>query len=175
MSVYQRLTCEFLAAGGEEGFALPFVRNKLFPRHAMHALLLALWAGAALAVHKKYAKHTSPRFSDTCDTAIPGQWTGFEGPDSHPLGDLYALSWSVPAAPGAWTATMIQGGGWGVGHAQLSPDNTTVTIAFDSGVNLTGNVSNKCSQIDWDNDSRWAVAPPPPAPITDVHIIAMNQ
>jgi hypothetical protein len=138
-------------------------------------LSLALLLSSATALHKKYSKHPPPRFSDPCDGGIPGSWTGFEGPDNHPLGDLYSLAWSVPASPGAWTATMVSGGGWGVGHGQFSPDNLTTTIQFDSGVNLVGNVSQKCGQIDWDNDSRWAIAPPPPAPITDVHLIAMNH
>lgn len=34
---------------------------------------------------------------------------------------------------------MIQGGGWGVGIGQFASDNLTTTIAFDSGVKLTGN------------------------------------
>ena len=129
-------------------------------------LLLALAAlPAALAVHKKFAKTVLPPFSDSCDGNIPGTWTGF---NPRPLGDTYAMAWTQPPSPGAWTVTMVSGGGWGIGKGQLSPDNTTTTVVFDSGVSLTGNVSGKCGVIDWDNDSSWAVKPPPPPPVTDV-------
>lgn len=129
------------------------------------ALLLALALPPALAVHKKFAKTTLPLFSDSCDASIPGTWTGF---NPRPLGDTYAMAWTQPPSPGAWTVTMVSGGGWGTGKGQLSPDNTTTTVVFDSGVSLKGNVSGKCGVIDWDNDSSWAIKPPPPPPITDV-------
>lgn len=128
-------------------------------------VLLALLPARASARHKKYATTTLPLFSDSCDATIPGPWTGF---NPAPLGDTYAMAWAQPPSPGAWTVTMVSGGGWTNGRGQLSPDNTTTTVLFDSGVALKGNVSGKCGNIDWDNDSRWAVKPPPPPPITDV-------
>lgn len=107
-----------------------------------------------------------------CDATIPGSWTG-SFPPSPPLGDQYFLNWTEPFT-GAWTATMVQGGGWTTGAGQFSPDNRTASIAFDTGVKLTGNVSANCSDITWDNDSLWQSVPTP-VPITDVHIIAMNH
>lgn len=141
---------------------------------ALLAALALLSARPAAARHKKLNAPTRPRAaaSASCDPTIPGQWTGFEG--GRALGDLYALAWSVPAASGAWTATMLKGGGWNVGKAQLAPDNATVSIAFDSGVNLTGAVTDGCATISWDNDSVWKLYVPPPV-VTDVHIIAMNH
>lgn len=139
------------------------------------ASLLVLLASTTLgvqAVHKKYAPPMLPAAPSPCDVTIPGYWTGYE---STPLGDTYQMAWTVPASPGAWTVHMIDGGGWNVGIGQLSADNTTTTVSFDSGVKLNGNVSKDCSSITWDNDSRWGVKPPPPPPITDVHIIAMNH
>jgi hypothetical protein len=134
-------------------------------------LVLALLPLAA-AVHKKDQRYPAPTFSDSCDVSIPGVWTGF---NPQPLGDAYQMNWTTPAAPGAWTVTMISGGGWRVGTGQFSADNTTTTVSFDSGVKLQGNVSDKCSTIVWDNDSIWKVRPPPPPPITDVHVVSMNH
>ena len=139
------------------------------PRALLLAALAACSVSPASARHKKHLPRT--RASASCDATIPGSWTGFEG--GRALGDLYALAWAQPAAPGAWTATMIKGGGWGVGRAQLAPDNATVAIAFDSGVNLTGTVTDGCATIAWDNDSVWKLFVPPPV-VTDVHIIAMK-
>jgi hypothetical protein len=139
----------------------------------MQHVLLCVLAAAPLAAarHKKLA----PPFAAavTCDATIPGTWTGFS-PPGHGLGDSYALTWASPAAPGAWTATMLSGGGWGVGRGQFAADNMTTTIAFDSGVNLTGSVTDGCATITWDNDSVWEKYVPPPV-ITDVHIVAMNH
>jgi len=126
----------------------------------------------ALLVAAKHKKFSKTIISDSCDGSIPGLWTGY---DPKPLGDTYQMNWTIPSSSGAWTVTMVSGGGWTVGHGQFSPDNTTTTISFNSGVKLNGTVSNKCGQIDWDNDTSWKVKPPPTPPITDVHIIAMNH
>ena len=107
----------------------------------------ALAACAALAVtvearHKKLNAAMPPiaraGVGSPCDAVIPGDWTG-SFPPAPPLNDLYSLAWTQPPSPGAWTATMVQGGGWSTGVGQFSPDNRTATIAFDSGVKLTGN------------------------------------
>ena len=132
-------------------------------------LLCAAAACSVQALHKKHQQHTAA-VPQNCDSFIPGDWTGFE---PQPLNDLYSLTWSTPAAPGAWTVKMVSGGGWNVGQGQFSADNQTTTISFDSGVKLTGNVTSaagtapgSCSMIVWDNGSNWQRRPPPPAPIT---------
>ena len=136
-------------------------------------LVLSTILVAVEGVHKKYSPVMLPATPSPCDLTIPGFWTGIS--QNHPLGDTYQMAWTVPASPGAWTVHMVDGGGWNVGVGQLSADNTTSTVSFDSGVKLNGNVSKDCSAIYWDNDSSWVVKPPPPPPITDVHIIAMNH
>jgi hypothetical protein len=115
-----------------------------------------------------------------CDS-LPGMWTGGFGATcgSSPLGDSYLFNWTIPAKPGAWTATMESGGGWGTGLAQNSPDNTTTVISLDAGNTLHGNITKTaeygdCSCILWDNGSWWMKAMQP-STITDVHIIAMNH
>ena len=110
------------------------------------ARIAALLVASAAASHKKH-NYMAP---GPCDGSIPGLWTGYE---PQPLGDEYSLSWASPPSPGAWTATMVHGGGWGVGQGQFSADFTTTSISFDSGVKLTGRVSANCTQIDWSNDS----------------------
>ena len=109
-------------------------------------MLRPLWVSSCLLAAVVYARHknlNAPMIGpkpqsrgSPCDAVIPGQWTGFM---PQPLNDLYGLAWTQPPSPGAWTATMIQGGGWGTGEGQFSADNLTATISFDSGVNLTGN------------------------------------
>ena len=116
----------------------------------LRAACLALSLAAAAARHNVDGvafAHTSPMRvppgpGGPCDGAIPGDWTGYE---ATPLNDLYRLTWTVPAVPGAWTATMEQGGGWGVGQGQFNAINSTTTIAFDSGVKLNGNVTDNCA------------------------------
>lgn len=113
--------------------------------------------------------------------SLPGLWTGGYGATcgESPLGDSYLFNWTIPAQPGAWTATLESGGGWGTGSAQNSPDNTTTIITLDTGLTLHGNISStteygECSCIQWDNGSWWMKAMQP-STITDVHIIAMNH
>lgn len=89
--------------------------------------------------HKRLNPAMPPRSSGSpCDATIPGSWTG-SFPPSPPLNDQYFLNWTQPSSAGAWTATMVQGGGWMTGAGQFSQDNRTATIAFDTGVKLTGN------------------------------------
>ena len=134
-------------------------------RAAAAALLAAPSAKLLMAMEQALFAAGGTEALRSCDATIPGEWTGF---NPAPLGDTYAMAWAQPPSPGAWTVTMVSGGGWTNGKGQLSADNTTTTVLFDSGVALKGNVSGKCGNIDWDNDSRWAVKPPPPPPITDV-------
>jgi len=135
-------------------------------------LLLAVAPTFCLAVHKKLAVHTAaapPAGPQSCAGTIPGNWTGFF---PQPLGDLYELAWDTTAP--TWRASCRTSCGWSTGHGAFSADFSTTTIAFDSGVNLTGTVSGNCSVIAWDNGSQWRVYTPP-AVVTDVHIIAMNH
>ena len=132
--------------------------------------------GADDILHKRQSQ--SKAFAaapQNCDS-LPGSWTGGEGKvcGESPLNDLYSFAWAVPPKQGSWVPTMESGGGWGTGLGQFSPDNSTTTVALDSGVNLNGNVTGNCSCIAWDNGSWWMKKGPAPPPITDVHIIAMN-
>lgn len=148
------------------------LRIVIFASSALCGVLARHHADGSPFVHTA-SLQVPPGPGGPCDGSIPGSWTGFEGAGRTPLGDLYSLTWSEPSSPGAWTATMEQGGGWGVGHGQFNADNSTTTISFDSGVNLTGNVTANCTSIYWDNDSSWSKVVPKPV-ITDVHIIAMS-
>jgi hypothetical protein len=141
------------------------------------ALALALALAGAAAVHKnKLPPSAFAAAPQNCDS-LPGSWTGGEGKvcGESPLNDLYSFAWAVPPKQGSWVPTMESGGGWGTGLGQFSPDNSTTTVALDSGVNLNGNVTGNCSCIAWDNGSWWMKKGPAPPPITDVHIIAMNH
>ena len=126
----------------------------------------------ASAIHKNQL----PAFfgSSSCDASIPGVWGG-QFPPSPPLGDSYQLSWDPSRGPGAWRATGGDGVGWGVALGMFGPGNATVSLSFDSGVKLTGNVSKGCTQMDFnENGSRCFITPPPPPPISTVHIVAMK-
>lgn len=132
----------------------------------MRAALLAAALAPAAAKHRaEYAHAIAPTpfvGAAPCDSTIPGPWTGIEG--KTPLHDAYTLAWA-PAYP-AWAPTCASGGcGWSTGAATLAADNRSATIAFDSGVKLTGTVSADCTLITWDNDSSCVAraAPRPPA------------
>ena len=148
----------------------------------MLPLLLLLCAVACVtAVHKKDRAPQLSGVPQDCSN-LPGEWTGGFGPTcgSNPIGDSYKFNWTIPRSPGAWTATMMSGGGWTTGAAQNSPDNSTTTITLDGGNVLRGNITStqaygQCSCIYWDNGSWWQKTPGPPSPVTDVHIIAMNH
>ena len=109
----------------------------------MGVTLLIIGFILAVTVDARHKKLNPPmpvvppglRTGSPCDSVIPGDWTGFT---DHPLNDLYGLAWTQPPSPGAWTATMLQGGGWTTGAALFGPNNLTASISFDSGVNLTG-------------------------------------
>ena len=124
------------------------------PLRSLRAALSLVAALLAPAAAREKAPTMRAAFS--CDGAIPGDWTGYF---PQPLGDLYTLTWTQPPSPGAWTATMESGGGWGVGKGQFSPDNFTTTISLDSGVNLRGGFLGKWTL----SRSRFRdVFPPPP-------------
>ena len=156
------------------------------PPSSLRALAASLALASALALHKSKLPPSAvappaPPAPQDCSN-LPGLWTGGFGKacGEQGLGDSYSFNWTLPRAPGAWTATMISGGGWGTGLAQNSADNSTTVISLDAGNTLRGNISattqaGQCSCILWDNGSWWMKAPPPPPPITDVHIIAMNH
>ena len=126
---------------------------------ATRAALVAV--AVATLLPRSDAREKSPPMlpAVSCDGAIPGDWTGYF---PQPLNDLYTLTWTSPPSPGAWTATMESGGGWGTGKGQFSADNMTTTIALDSGVNLRGNVTDNCTTINWDNKSTWKKVVPKP-------------
>lgn len=134
------------------------------------ALLLAC-ASAAAASSKKTTTH-APRIrvfdSDSCDSTVPGTWTGFEGTTA--LFDSYELTWRGTSA-GAFSSIAISGEtGWALGLGAFSADNATATISFDTGVVLNGTVSEGCSIITWDNGSSWKKALR-----KVVHVVAMNH
>ena len=106
----------------------------------------------------------------SCAT-LPGVWTGFV--KGAPLFDEYDLAFEAGAAPGAFTAVVIRGAGdgWTLGQGQLSADNRTATITFDTGTTLAGNVSEDCSTILWDNDTAWQET----SGIEVVHLLSMSH
>jgi hypothetical protein len=149
---------------------------------ALRAACCALALSSVAAVHKSKLPPSAFAAPPQDCSGLPGDWTGGFGAACGVggIGDLYSFNWTLPRAPGAWTATMESGGGWGTGLAQNSPDNTTTVVVLDTGTTLRGNISStagagQCSCIQWDNGSWWSKRPPPPPPITDVHIIAMNH
>ena len=121
-------------------------------------LLCAAAAGASFA-------------SPSC-AALGGVWTGFVS--RVPLYDEYYLAFEAGAAPGAFSAVNVRAsepGGWTIGAGQLSPDNSTVTIAFDTGVTLRGNVSADCALLEWENGSQWKET----GGIEVVHLLSMSH
>lgn len=135
----------------------------------MRIALLALSVAVASAANKRvepahYAIERARRLAAEEANAVaapidcsvlPGTWTGYF---PQPLNDAYALEWRGAGYPqGAFTAVFVSAGpSWDIGFGQLSPDNTTVTIALDSlSVTLTGTVSADCQTISWDNNSTW--------------------
>lgn len=139
----------------------------------MRFLFAACVFGVASALSKKHTTHPPlPRgkAGGSCDASVPGTWTGFEGVT--PLYDEYELLWRGPSFPaGAFTSTFVSGGGgWGLGEGQLSADNSTATISFDTGISLHGNVTDGCTTISWDNGSSWRKSLK-----KRVHVVAMNH
>lgn len=135
-----------------------------------------LLASARAASLRRAPTRSAPRrtqASSDCGS-LPGVWTGFEG--STPLYDSYQLSWRPGGAypVGAFSAVYIQGSapGWTLGEGQLGAGNGTATIAFDSGVTLSGTVSDACSTIVWDNGSSWRKTTALPK---KVHMVFMNH
>jgi hypothetical protein len=135
--------------------------------------ILACTVAATHALSKKHTTHPPlPRGSvgGTCDASIPGSWTGFLG--KFALQDSYELIWRGPSFPaGAFSSTYVSGpGGWGLGAGQLSADNRTAVIAFDTGVVLHGNLSDDCTLFSFDNGSFWRKSLK-----KKVHVVAMNH
>ena len=148
----------------------------------MRALAILAAPALAAALHKKYLPPFAASVAQDCSN-LPGPWTGGFSTicGESPIGDSYMFNWTDPTKPfGAWTATDDSGNGWSKGLAQNSPDNSTVVIVLDGSQKLNGNITStksggQCSCIQWDNGSWWMKQGPPPPPITDVHIIAMNH
>lgn len=91
--------------------------------------------------------------SSSC-AGLPGTWVGYTG--NVAIGDAYTLAWQVAYPPGYFTAVYVTvGGSWTLGQGILSSDNTTVAMSFDSGVSVTGKVTDACTTILWDNGSAW--------------------
>ena len=93
-----------------------------------------------------------------CDD-LPGIWTGFVG--SRALNDSYSLQWRDAAyPPGSFSALYnMEPPSWVFGAGTLSAGNSTAVLVLDGGrVTLTGNVSDGCSTIVWDNGSSWRKA-----------------
>jgi hypothetical protein len=149
-------------------------------KDVVHTAALPRGLAYSFSTHKKDVVHTAAlprgypfRAAGSCDASIPGSWTGFF---PQPLNDLYSLNWTSGGAAGAFTALCSSGScGWASGAGQLAADNATLTIKFDNQVNLRGSVSANCSTFSFDNNSTWKALGPPPTPITDVHIVAMNH
>jgi hypothetical protein len=140
----------------------------------MHSAWLACCVTACVALVDARARgalgRTSTSTSTSCST-LPGVWTGFVR--GVPLYDEYDLQFEAGAAPGAFTAVIIRsaGDGWTLGQGQLSADNRTAVITFDTGTQLAGNVSADCSVIFWDNDTSWQET----SGIEVVHLLSMSH
>lgn len=107
-----------------------------------------------------------------CST-LPGVWTGFLPPTT-PLYDEYDLQYETGAPFGEFTAVVIRAaspGGWTIGRGQLSQNNRSVTIVFDTGLTLQGNVSQDCSAFFWENESVWQES----SGIDVVHLLSMSH
>jgi hypothetical protein len=111
------------------------------------------------SAHRPRTIRVSRFLSAPCDSNIPGYWTGyFPGP----LNDEYLLNWTATA--GQWSATYINPvpNGWTSAVGRFNTDNSSATITFNTGLQLTGTVDASCSTISWDNDSVWKAVPPVP-------------
>jgi hypothetical protein len=104
--------------------------------------------------------------ASSCDSTIPGFWTGRRGGTS--FGDVYRLAWSSSGpASGAWEVTLISGPNdlWRFGSGQFSvPTFAAVSVSFNTGTNETGAVSAACDVISWSDKTEWIPRPPPPPP-----------
>ena len=133
------------------------------------AALLALLALAAARERGALGRARGVA-SGGCDT-LPGVWTGFVS--GKPLYDEYELHFESGAPPGEFVAVVIRGAGdgWTLGRGQLAADNRSATISFDTGTVLSGNVSEDCSAIAWDNDTQWQES----SGIEVVHLLSMSH
>jgi hypothetical protein len=114
-------------------------------------------------------------FGGTCD-GLPGVWTGFVGGGTNPqpLYDEYDLQYESSAPPGEFTAVVIRPAGpmgWTLGKGQLSADNKSCTIAFDTGLILQGTINDACTGIVWDNGSSWGRT----SGVEVVHLLFMSH
>lgn len=138
------------------------------------AALLPLASMVTALSHKPLRRPNMPeltpkgKLSTVCNS-IPGTWTGFL---PQPLYDEYQLDWTPDLGAGAFSAVAIRGGGWTLGQGFISADNTTATIVFDTGVSLSGNVTDGCTTIMWNNTSIWRQKA---GGIDVVHIVSMNH
>ena len=91
-----------------------------------------------------------------------------------PLYDEYYLAFEAGAAPGAFSAVNVRPsapGGWTLGKGQLSPDNATLAITFDTGLTLRGNVSGDCTVLAFENGSQWKET----SGVEVVHLLSMSH
>jgi hypothetical protein len=140
-------------------------------------LFLLLIQSVSIRVRGALGRKGSPsnQISSTaadCST-LPGVWTGFF-PPTKPLYDEYDLQFETGAPIGEFTAVVIRASspnGWTIGKGQLSLDNRSVTMVFDTGLTLFGNVSEDCSAIFWNNDSVWQED----SGIDIVHLLSMSH
>jgi len=124
--------------------------------------LLTLLAAAAAA---------SAASAASC-AALDGVWTGYMA--RAPLYDEYYLAFEAGAAPGAFSAVNVRSsapGGWTLGTGQLSADNATLSMTFDTGLTLQGNVSANCTLLSFDNDSQWQET----SGVEVVHLLSMSH
>ena len=101
-----------------------------------------------------------PRSLDSSCDAIAGSWTGIAG-SLEPFFDEYAVSFlPAPAPPGTFTCYIVHSSApwsapWTNCTGQLSLDNTTASIAFNTGIKHTGRVAPGCQSILWSDGSSW--------------------
>lgn len=144
-------------------------------RLTVAALAACFLAHTVEAKTKKVAPSAAPKpaaASQQDCSALPGTWTGFVG--NNALFDLYELEFRGGAYPAdSFTSVYVSSSpGWSLGQGQLSADNSSAVITFDTGVTLHGNVSDGCTTIMWDNDSSWRKTTAGPK---KVHMVFMNH
>ena len=140
----------------------------------LRTLHLASLCATLAAARPRGALGRSLAVADHDCSTLPGVWTGFVG--TAPLYDEYSLQFEAGAPPGAFTAVVVRGApggeGWTLGSGQLSADNRSAFIVFDTGTSLHGNVSDDCSVISWEeNGSSWQEA----SGIEVVHLLSMSH
>ncbi len=120
-------------------------------------VLIVFWALILHGLAQPNAPKCIPQSTESSCDNFGGSWTGmFPG---NPLFDEYSITDAPAPLPfGHFSCVMIYTPAkitWANCSGQLSPDNSTATVTFNTGLKQSGTVSPNCQSIMWSDGSTW--------------------